>query len=126
MLENLKFSPTEPIPREEMLFSDVSNWFLALFYTADNPMSTVFHFLAVLGQVIAENPVFRGKWSAPVPPITDETRQDVAEQLNTSQQLRRAVRELGFDPDGLAGIGGRRAFTPETRTNSNTPAAGNC
>ena len=28
--------------------------------------------LAVLGQVIADNPAFRGKWSATAPPIASE------------------------------------------------------
>ena len=58
--------------------------------------------LATLGQVIAENPTFRGKWSAPSPPITDQMRQQVAEQLKTSQRLRRALREIGSDPDTLS------------------------
>ena len=67
--------------------------------------------LATLGQVIAENPAYRNKWSTPAPHITDETRKQVAEQLKTSERLRQAVRELGYDADSLAAIERRRGVT---------------
>ncbi len=57
--------------------------------------------LSVLGQVIAESPAYRGKWSTPAPPVTDEDREQLAERIGTSECLSRAARELGFDSDEL-------------------------
>ena len=64
--------------------------------------------LATLGQVIAANPAYRDKWAAPAPQITEEVRQQVAEQLKTSERLRRAVRRLGYDADSVAATVRRR------------------
>ena len=65
--------------------------------------------LAVLGQVIVESPAYRGKWSTPAPTVSDETRQQLAERIRTSERLRRALRELGYDPDELTEVVKERA-----------------
>ena len=57
--------------------------------------------LTILGQVIVESPAYRGKWSAPAPPVSDEARRQLAERIRTSEHLRKALRELGYDPDEL-------------------------
>ena len=57
--------------------------------------------LTVLGQVIVESPAYRGKWSRPAPSVSDESRQQLAERIRTSERLRRALRELGYEPDEL-------------------------
>ncbi len=57
--------------------------------------------LTVPGQVIVESPAYRGKWSAPAPSVSDETRQQLAERIRTSERLRRALRELGYEPNEM-------------------------
>ena len=65
--------------------------------------------LTVLGQVIVESSGYRVKWSTPAPTVTEETRQQLAERLGTSERLRRVLRELGYDPDELTEVEKERA-----------------
>ena len=51
--------------------------------------------LTVLGQVIVESPAYRGEWSTPVPTVSDETRQQLAERTRTSERLLAEVRHRG-------------------------------
>ena len=50
---------------------------------------------------MVESPWYHGKWSTPAPSVSDEARQQLAGRLRTSERLRGALRELGYDPDEL-------------------------
>ena len=65
--------------------------------------------LAVVGQVIVESPAYRGKWSTPALYVSDESRQELAERIRTSERRRAALRELVCDPSEVADMERQRA-----------------
>ena len=62
----------------------------------------------VLAGVIMSGPGYRGKWSAEPPLVTDETRRQLIERLQSSETLRGPIRRLGHDPDKLSTLIQRR------------------
>ena len=57
--------------------------------------------LAVLGEVITGSPEYSGKWSEKPPEITAAHRQRLAERIESSERLRGALVELGYDPNEM-------------------------